>query len=74
MGLERCLLNLWVKGESKRAMKASFQKVEQLLMGHGATNPTGSKVKALSCKKHLFILQHTHSPKLHETISKLKTI
>ena len=33
MGLERCLLNLWVKGQSKRALKASFQEVEQLLMG-----------------------------------------
>ena len=73
MRLERCLLNLWVKGESKRALKASFQEVEQLLTGHGASNPTGSKVKALSCQKHLFIIQHTHSPKLHETISKLKT-
>ena len=56
MGLERCLLNLWVKGGSKRASKASFQEVEQLLMGHGGSNPTGSKVKALSCQKHLFII------------------
>ena len=55
MELERCLLNLWVKGESKRALKASFQEVGMLLMGHGASNPTGSKVKALSCQKHLFI-------------------
>ena len=55
MGLERCLLNLWVKGESKRALKASFQEVEQLSIGHGASNSTGSKVKALSCQKHLFI-------------------
>ena len=55
MGLERCLLNLWVKGESKRALKASFQEVEQLSIGHGTSNSTGSKVKALSCQKHLFI-------------------
>ena len=55
MRLERCLLNLWVKGESKRALKASFQEVKQLLMGHGASNSTGSKVKAFSCQKHLFI-------------------
>lgn len=55
MGLERCLLNLWVKEESKRALKVLFQRVEKLLMGCGASNPTGSKVKALSCQKHLFI-------------------
>ena len=55
MGLERCLLNLWVKGESKRALKASFQEVEHLSIGHGTSNSTGSKVKALSCQKHLFI-------------------
>ena len=55
MGLERCLLNLWVKGESNRALKASFQEVEQMLMVCGASNPTGSKVKALGCQKHLFI-------------------
>ena len=46
MGLERCLLNLWVKGECKRALKVSFQEVEQMLMVCGASNPTGSKVKA----------------------------
>ena len=55
MELQRCLLNLWVKGESKRALKASFQEVEMLLMGRSASNLTGSKVKALSCQKHLFI-------------------
>ena len=43
MGLERCLLNLWVKGESKRALKASFQEVEQLLIGCGASNSTSPK-------------------------------
>ena len=32
MGLERFFLNLWVKRESKRPLKASFQEVEQLLM------------------------------------------
>ena len=42
-------------------------------MGHGVSNPTGSKVKALSCQKHLFIIQHTHGPKLPETIGKLET-
>ena len=55
MRLERFFLNLWVKRESKRPLKASFQEVEQLLMGHGASNSTGSKVKALSCQKQLFI-------------------
>ena len=55
MGLERCLLNLWIKGESTRALKASFQEVEQLLVGRGASNPKGSKVKALSCKKLKFL-------------------
>ena len=57
MELERCLLNLWVKGESKWALKASFQEVEMLLMGHGASNPTGSKVKNICLSLNIPIVQ-----------------
>ena len=47
--------NLWVERECKRALKVSFSRRGTTVDGRGASNPTGSKIKALSCQKYLFI-------------------
>ena len=74
MELERYLLNLWVERECKRALKVSFSRSGTTVDGRGASNPTGSKIKALSCQKYLFISLQTHSPNyMKQSANKKKT-